>query len=160
MVMKRKNILKALILSVVALVSMAGFTSCYPDEENEWWGNPPYGWDTFNDTRLSGYWMLVQYNSDPVYPDRANYLFFNGDGYGYYYYMENGMRYRENMRYWCQDAVSGASNYQINIQCEYSTPLTTSHWFTHGGNTLWMQWTTGGGRVQTYVYDRIGGAPW
>ncbi len=158
--MKRKHIFNALILSVVALVSMAGFTSCYPDDDDTWWGNPPYGWDTFNDTRLSGYWMLVQYNSDPVSPDRANYLFFNGNGYGYYYYLENGDRYREEMRYWCQDAVSGASNYQINIQYEYSSPLTTSYWFTHGGNTLWMQWTTGGGRVQTYVYDRIGGAPW
>ena len=84
------------------------------------------------------------------------------DEAGDVYQLENWIANRETeqLRYWCQDAVSGASNYQINIQYEYSSPQTTSYWFTHGNNTLWMQWTTGGGRVQTYVYDRIYSAPW
>ncbi len=157
--MKRKSIFRTLLLSGVIVASMLGLTSCYVDG-GDWWGNPPYGWNTFNDTRLDGYWMLVQYNSDPVPSGNANYMYFNGNGFGYYYYLENGRPYREQMRYWCQDAVGGARNYQINIQYEYSSPLTTSYWFTHGGNTLWMQWTTNGGRVQTYVYDRVNGAPW
>ncbi len=143
--------------ALVALLSIT-FVSCGPDD-GPWWGNPPYGWN-FNDTRLRGYWQLVQYNSDPVPVSEANYMYFNGNGRGMYYYLDNGYREEENLRYWCQDAVSGASNYQINIQYEYSSPMTTSYWFTHGNNTLWLQWTTGGGRVQTYVYDRIGGAPW
>ena len=76
------------------------------------------------------------------------------------YYLDNGYREREQLRYWSQQSNSGASNCQINIQYQYSSPLTTSYWFTHGGNTLWMQWQTSGGRVQTYVYDRIDRAPW
>ena len=56
--------------------------------------------------------------------------------------------------------MSGASRFQINIQYEYDSPITTSYWFTHGNNTLWLQWQTSGGRVQTYVYDRVRSAPW
>ena len=155
-----KRILRTVagIVAVVAL-SVTGLTSCI-NAEGDWWGGPPTGWDTFNDSRLGGYWMLVQYNSDPVYQSDANYLYFNGNGYGYYYYLDNGYREREQLRYWCQGSNTGTSNYQINIQYEYSSPLTTNYWFTHGNNTLWMQWRTSGGRVQTYVYDRINYAPW
>ena len=64
----------------------AGLTSCVGDDDG-WWGGPPTGWDTFNDTRLSGYWALVQYNSDPVDADDANYLYFNGNGRGLYYFL-------------------------------------------------------------------------
>lgn len=67
----------------------AGLTSCVGDDDG-WWGGPPTGWDTFNDTRLSGYWALVQYNSDPVDADDANYLYFNGNGRGLYYYLQGG----------------------------------------------------------------------
>lgn len=147
-----------LLVALVSILSGTLLTSCDGDD-GPWWGTPPYGWN-FQDPRLQGYWQLVQYNSDNVYPDETNYMYFNGDGRGLYYYMERGYRETEQLRYWCQDAVSGASNYQINIQYEYSSPQTTSYWFTHGNNTLWMQWTTNGGRVQTYVYDRIYSAPW
>lgn len=156
--MKRKVTRIALIC--FAMITMAvSLSSCYIDTDDDWWGAPPYGY-TFNDNRLNGYWQLVQYNSDPVGFGDTNYLYFNGNGWGRYYYLENGDRYVEQLRYWCQDAVGGASNYQINIQYEYSSPVTESYWFTHGNNTLWIQWITDGGRVQTYVYDRIGGAPW
>ena len=145
-------------MAAVALVSLTTLTGCV-DTDDDWWGAPPYGY-SYNDPRLEGYWALVQYNSDPVSVGDANYMYFNGDGYGYYYYLDNGYREREQLRYWSQQSNSGASNYQINIQYQYSSPLTTSYWFTHGNNTLWMQWQTGGGRVQTYVYDRIDRAPW
>jgi hypothetical protein len=144
----------------VALVSMISLTGCV-DDDGIWWDNPPYGWDdSFQDRRLTGYWKLVQANSDEVYDNETNYLYFNGNGLGYYYYLDNGYEERERLRYYCQDSNIGASNYQINIQYEYSSPLTTSYWFTHGNNTLWMQWQTGGGRVQTYVYDRVNGVDW
>lgn len=155
----KRNLLNRIVVGLVALVSVFGLTSCY-DPDNVWWSDPGYGWNSFIDNRLSGYWQLVQYNSDPVSPALANYMYFNGDGYGYYYSLDNGYRNRERMRYWCQESYNGASNYQINLQYEYSSPLTTSYWFTHGNNTLWMQWQTSGGRVQTYVYDRINRAPW
>lgn len=153
-----KRLLRSVCMAFVALIATVSLTSC--DNGDTWWGAPPYGWDTFNDTRLGGYWQLVQYNSDPVAVGSANYMYFNGNGYGIYYYRDNGYRESERIRYWSQDAVYGASNYQINIQYEFSSPLTCSYWFTHGNNTLWMQWQTGGGRVQTYVYDRVPGAPW
>ena len=145
-------------LAVVVIMTLVGMTSCV-DPDGPFVGYPGYGWDG-NDPRLEGYWQLVQYNSDPVPANAANYLYFNGRGSGYYYYLDNGYREIERLLYWCQISNSGASNNQINIQYEYSNPLTTSYWFTHGENTLWLQWQTGGGRVQTYVYDRINYAPW
>lgn len=146
-------------MSAMALTASCALTSCI-DNDGPWWDEPGYGWDSFNDQRLEGYWKLVQYNSDPVSDGAANYMYFNGDGSGYYYYLDNGYRERERLRYWSQDSGNGASRYQINIQYEYSSPLTTSYWFTHSNNTLWLQWQTSGGRVQTYVYDRINYAPW
>lgn len=153
----KKNLMGKLALLTAVIVSLATFTSC--GDVDTWWGNPPYGY-TFDDSRLNGYWQLVQYNSDPVDIDDANYMYFNGNGFGYYYYLQNGRPRTEQIRYGCQDSTSGASNYQINIQYQYSSPVTMSYWFTHGNDTLWMQWQTSGGRVQTYVYDRINRAPW
>ena len=148
---------RALWLLGLAMVLTVGLTSC--DDDPYYWGSDPYGWN-FQDSRLQGYWQLVQYNSDPVPLSEANYMYFNGRGGGYFFYMQDGYRETEQLRYNCQNSVSGASNYQINIRYQYSSPLTTSYWFTHGNNTLWMQWQTQNGRVQTYVYDRINNAPW
>lgn len=153
----KKKLLPLSEILMVAFIFVISLSSCVGD--NSWWGAPPYGYD-FNDTRLAGYWQLVQYNSDPVYRSEANYLYFNGNGYGTYYYLSNGYAQKESLRYWCQDSMNGASNYQVNIQYQYSSPLTSSYWFTHNNNTLWLQWQTAGGRVQTYVYDRIYRAPW
>lgn len=58
-----KGIIPGLLLMCVLL--SAGLSSCVVDGD-DWWGGPPAGWDTFNDSRLTGYWGLVQYNSDPV----------------------------------------------------------------------------------------------
>lgn len=150
------SLLKSLPLLAISMLSL---TSCDIEEE-PWWDNPPYGWESYLDTRLCGYWKLVQCNSDPVSKYETNYMYFNGNGSGYFYYFDNGYRERERLRYFCQDSGNGASNYQINIQYEFSSPITTSYWFTHGQNTLWLQWQTYGGYVQTYVYDRINYAPW
>lgn len=155
----KKTLRDVMMLAAAVLLSATALTGC-TDPDDDWWGGPPSGWDTLNDGRLAGYWMLVQYNSEPVSAAEANYMYFNGNGSGYYYYLDNGYREREQLRYWSQYSNSGTSDYQINIQYEYSSPLTTNYWFTHGNNTLWMQWRTSGGRVQTYVYDRIDRAPW
>lgn len=145
------------ILLLISLFSAVSLTSC--NDNDYWWDEP--GWNnTFNDYRLQGYWMLVQYNSDPVSPREANYMYFNGNGRGLYFYLDNGYQQTEDMRYWCQQAYDATSNYQINIQYQYSSPLTSNYWFTHNNDTLWLQWRTNGGRVITYVYDRINYAPW
>ncbi len=146
------------LLASLAAVLAITLSSCII-EPDEWWSGPPTGWNTFNDTRLTGHWQLVQYNSEPVYTNDANYLYFNGNGAGLYYYLINGYRQVESIRYWSQNSNSGTSYYQINIQYEYDSPVTENYWFTHGGNTLWFQWRTSQG-VQTSVYDRIPRAPW
>lgn len=157
--MKRKiRISRIPLLTTLAILLTITLSSCVV-ETDDWWSGPPSGWNTFNDTRLAGHWQLVQYNSDPVYDNDANYLYFNGNGAGLYYYLINGYRQTESIRYWSQNSNSGTSNYQINIQYEFDSPVTENYWFTHNGNTLWFQWRTSRG-VQTSVYDRIPRAPW
>ena len=58
-------------------------------------------------------------HSEPVYTNDANYLYFNGNGAGLYYYLINGYRQVESIRYWSQNSNSGTSYYPINIQYEY-----------------------------------------
>lgn len=143
----------------LAIMLAVGMSSCYVDDG--WYPSPPNGWnDTFYDSRLNGFWQLRQINSQNVVGYSVNYLYFAGNGRGRYYYYENGLRHWEETAYWCQSSVSGTSNYQINLQYEYSgQPSTMNYWFTNGGRSLWMQWSNSGG-VQTYVYDYYPNAPW
>ena len=151
----------AKILGVAAIVAASlSLTSC--DDGGPWYDGyyPPNGWNsTFYDNRLNGYWELVQYNSYPVDPGEKNYMYFNGDGRGLYYYWQGGRRYTTGMVYWCQSSNTGTSQYQVNIQYEGGGSETTNYWFV-GNNTMTMQWMTTNGRTETYVYDRIGYAPW
>ena len=96
----------------------------------------------------------------PVGPYDTNYMDFYGDGHGRYYYYRNSHPYSEEMAYFCQRSGSTTTNYQINIQYEDGTGSTMAYWFTDGGNTLWLQWQTGNGRVMTYLYDRVSYIPW
>ena len=149
------------LLPIVAGIAMTLFmsvtlTSC--DSDDYWYDGP--GWnDGFYDRDLSGYWVLVQVNSVEALGTDCNYLFFNGRGRGAYYFWDNGRKYIEDTYYDCQYSNSGISDYQINLQYGNSRPTTMNYWFTHGGNTLWLQWRENG-RPMTYVYDRYGGAPW
>lgn len=146
-------------LLALAVLMMTGLSGCMVSDGNsDWWSYPGNDWG-YTDPRLGGYWQLVQYNSDYVDADEANYLYFDGNGFGYYYYLYNGYPQRERLRYWCQQSYNSASP-RINIQYESNSPLTTNYWFTHNNRTLWLQWQTAGGRMQTYVYDRISYAPW
>lgn len=153
----KKHLLKYLGIFLMALTLVPMLTSCSDDPI--WWDDPGGNWN-YTDRRLTGYWQLVSYNDDYVPESASNFFSFDGYGNGYYYYYSNGFLERERIHYWCQESYNGASGYQINIQYEYSNPLTTNYWFTHNNNTLWMQWQTAGGRVQTYVYDRINYSPW
>lgn len=157
--MKRKFLKFAAWLPAMLLLCI-GLSSCYVEVDSDWWDGPPAGWNTINDRRLAGYWVLVQYNSDPVTAINANYLYFNGSGRGRYYYQQNGIKEIESTVYYSQNSNSGTSNYQLNLQYQFSSPLTLNYWFTHNGNTLWMQWRTKAGYVETYVYDRVQSAPW
>lgn len=149
-----KKISTYCILVAATILSALSLTSCYDDT---WAPAPPYGWSDFYDSRLNGFWELYQANDVQVSARNTNYLFFNGNGGGYYYYYTTGRLMRERMAYYCQDAVSGNSRYQINIQYENGRPSTMSYWFT--GDTLWMQWTSNG-RLTTYLYRPVSSVPY
>ncbi|MDE5843097.1 MAG: hypothetical protein K2H35_05110 [Muribaculaceae bacterium] len=157
---KVKKWIRSMLLAAVMILSGVGLTGCYVDGDI-WNPAPPMGWnDTFYDSNLNGYWQLVEINNMRVTGYDVNYLFFNGYGRGRYYYFYRGARYWENTAYWCQYAVSGQSNYQINLQYESSgSPTTMNYWFEDRGRTLIMQWRNYDG-WQTYVYVAYPGAPW
>lgn len=155
----RVKITRVMVVMALIVMSAVGLSSCYVDDG--WAPQPPYGWtDTFYDSRLNGFWALVQVNSMEVSGYEVNYMYFGGNGRGIYYYYDRGVRYWENTAYWCQNSVSGTSDYQMNLQYETAgSPTTMNYWFTNSNRTLWMQWRANG-NVQTYVYDIYPNAPW
>ena len=155
--MKRRKILSSIWGLAMIMSMLLLFSSC---ESDEWPGGPGWG-GSFYDRNLTGYWELVQVNSEPVFGVKKNYLMFGGNGYGYYYYWDNGRRMIMDTYYDCQISNSGTSNYQMNLVYGNGRPDTINYWFTNtsSGYSLWMQWREGG-RVVTYVYDRINRAPW
>lgn len=154
--MKIKKLLTLIVGIAMVLGMSMTLTSC---ESDDYWYDGP-GWDNgFYDRNLTGFWELVQVDSHAAMGYDKNYLFFDGRGYGTYFYWERGSRYEMPTYYDCQYSNSGTSDYQMNLQYGNGYPTTINYWFTNGGLTLWMQWREGG-RVITYVYDRINGAPW
>ncbi len=145
---------KLLYLPIIGMLLLL-LPSC---DVNYWNPEPPSGWDTFYDQDLTGCWQLYQVNSNYVRGDEVNYMYFNGDGRGTYYYWDRGYQETERLAYCCQRSVSGASTLQINIKYEYGSPSTMNYWFSDN-DTLWMQWRNSYG-VQTYVYKYINRVPW
>lgn len=151
-----KKYIHCLMATMMMLPMLSG---CGYVDYDGWNPEPPYGWDnTFCDQDLTGCWQLYQINSEYVSGDAVNFMQFNGDGRGYYYYYDRGYREEERIAYWCQHSVSGSSALQVNIQYEYGRPSTMNYWFTDR-YTLWMQWRNSYG-VQTYVYKEVPRAPW
>ena len=143
----RKRLLKGLGAWMLFSVFTVLLSSCANDS---YW----YDDGDFYDRRLDGSWELVQYNSHPVYDDEVNYLYFAGNGRGTYYYYDRGRMYSMPTYYESQRNYSGMTDYQLNLQYGNDRPVTIDYWFTNGANELWMQWRTGG-RIETYVYDRV-----
>lgn len=139
------------------VITLLALSSC--DDVDFWSPSPPSGWnDTFYDQNLTGCWQLYQVNSEYIRGDEVNYMKFNGDGRGTYFYYDRGYQKTERLAYWCQRSVNGTSSLQINIQYEYGSPSTMNYWFSDK-DTLWMQWRNSYG-VQTYVYKYINRIPW
>lgn len=118
----------------------------------------PTGWN-FNDTRLQGYWQLVEINGGAVTGYDTNYLEFFGNGRGEYYYYRNATPRSEDIAYWCQNAEYGDSRYQINIQYANGSASTMNYWFSSSGNTLYLRWNSTNG-IYTYAYARVSGVNW
>ncbi len=156
---KVAKVCRPLLMALVFVSLSIGLSSCYVDAS---WNPEPPSYNTFYDSRLNGYWELVSINNRNVYGDAVNYLYFNGDGRGRYYYFNNGIRYWEYTSYWCQQSASGQSNYQVNLQYESSgSPTTMNYWFSNGRRYLTLQWYNSYG-WQTYVYGYYSSynAPW
>lgn len=152
-----KNIYKLLAALTILLAVPALFTSCGDDD----WapGPPPSGWnDAFYDRALTGSWQLIQANGTTVTDNETNYLEFYGNGRGKYSYYQNGMLYSEAMGYWCEAPYGTYTDYQINIQYEYSSPVTMSYWFA-GDDVLYLRWVTTNGNTVTYTYRAINYTP-
>lgn len=149
-----KKIYTKLMLGMMVVMTSAMLSSCYTD-----WGGPQPP-ANFYDSRLTGYWQLVQINGYAVSGMEVNYMYFNGSGRGIYYYFQNNRRYWENMQYWCEDSYSYYSDYTLNIlyQSSYS-PTEMSYWFSNGNNALYMRWYDRGQTV-TYTYTRYPSSPW
>lgn len=150
--MKRFKSLLPLLASLLLMVAIQG---CGP-VNNNWY---PVDNNDYADPNLTGTWILVQYNSDNIPLNEANWLYFDGRFRGYYYYYQGGRPCTQQIRYWNQ-YYSGSNRNYISIQYADGGSMEGNYWFTHGGNTLWIQWTDRGGFVQTYVYDRVNNAPW
>ncbi|MDE6230120.1 MAG: hypothetical protein K2M37_00695 [Muribaculaceae bacterium] len=150
-----KRILQWICGSAVALAAATGMTSC---GNTIWWNDPGWGYN-YTDQRLTGMWQLVQINTQPVLPQNANFLEFDGSGSGYYYYYDRNREYREQLRYWVEAGYQGAYN-SIDIQYRNGGGMSGTYWFTNNNHTLCLQWVTSGGRVETYAYDWTPYRPW
>lgn len=147
-----KKSLSFFIMAMILGISLS-LTSCIVD-----YG--PGGYGNYSDSRLTGFWQLVQVNGVAITGTNVNYMYFNGQGNGNYYYFQNNRRYTERLQYWCTASNGYYQDYELNILYQYSSsPTSMTYWFTNGGNALYMQWYENG-RPQTYLYTRYPGAPW
>lgn len=141
---------------LASLIMLATLSSC--DTAPDWGADGPYG--PYTDPYLTGPWILVQYNSDNVPVQNANWFYFNGRNGGYYYFYDAaGRRNTEEIRYWNDYDPNSNRNY-IQIQYASGSMMEGPYWYTHNGDTLWIQWTDQRGNIQTYVYDRVQTTPW
>lgn len=146
-----KHTLRRFVIAITLFLGMGvAFTSC--DVDNWYPAGPDDSGSSFWDSRLTGYWQLIEISPAQGGLD-TNYMFFNGSGRGIYYYYLNGRPYKDLFNYWCQDSVNGQSWYQCNIQYQSSsTPSTMNYWFQNG--FLYFQWRNQSGYT-TSVYKRV-----
>lgn len=145
---------KKLLLSLSALLMLV-MSSCIQTPS---WNQP-----TFYDSRLYGYWELVQINGYPTTGYDVNYMYFNGNGAGLYYYYDRGYRYDERLTYYCtKTGYSGGYNeLVIQYQNSYNGPTAVDYYFSNSGNVLYMEWYDSYSRRNViYTYSRINNFYW
>lgn len=149
----RRYLNSLLVAGALACSSM--LTSCVVSVGDDW--QPDYD-RYFYDTYLFGVWELWSINGAVVPDNQLNWLEFNSNGRGYYYYYQYGRPMTTPLRYDCRYSSDRYSNTVINIQY-YGDAYPTSmyYWFT--GDRLTMQWVDRG-RVTTYEYIPVDYAPW
>ena len=145
-----KSIFRKIITGTALCLTMAAtatLTSC--DNNDGWYPEHPEYYNKFYDQGLNGTWKLISDNKGIVEGTEVNYLEFNGNGRGVYYFYSNGMPESEPLVYNCQGTDSSISNSQLNVQYGNGVPTSMYYWFTP--NRLWMQWRNASG-IHTYCY--------
>lgn len=136
---------KSVLFTFIAFLSLSIFSSCEEDDVY-------YDYD-YN---LTGYWMLVEDDYGYVPEDETNFLYFNGNGFGSYFYYDRGRLYEMRLNYWCMANPYPGQDDELNIEYEDGTGATMNYWFERNYNFLTLSWYTDRGR-ETYVYQRVNG---
>lgn len=133
-----------LTLLLAGICLSLSFTGC--DDEPY----PPYGPGngSFLDQNLEGEWELYTVDGQPVYGRNVNYLDFDDDGDGTYYYYQNGREMEEDFIFWC---YSYGDDWYLHIDYQYSPDSDMIYWFENNFNYLYLQWWNGNRNV-TYCY--------
>lgn len=149
-----KRFLKKSVLPMMfGTMLVAGLNSC----DNEEWNDLD---SYFYDSRLKGYWQLVEVNGEAVDGYSVDFMSFNGGGQGELYYYVNTDEELENLQYTCQESVNDVSEYQINIMYDNSsTPKTMNYTFDNDNQTLHLLWIDNGVPMD-YTYTAYPYEPW
>lgn len=151
-----KNLYTRLALLATAIIFSLTAVSC--DDEWDDWGDDWGQSGSWIDRNLIGTWELYQVNGDIVDDGEENYMQFNRNGYGWYYYYRYGQPIKEKIRFWC-DYTNNPSINQVNIIYANGDRSSINYWFS--GQRLYMQWydENYGGNV-TYMYRNVDSLPY
>lgn len=142
-----KHILRTLVIASLIVCGASFVTSC--DDGGYWW---PDNNNTYLDSNLIGSWQLIQINEMAVTPNETNYLRFFNNGTGYYYYLLNGNKIREQIGWIC---MAGYNRDTISIRYQDGRTATMNYWFSGGNNYLYLNWNTSTQGTITYCYRYV-----
>lgn len=151
--------MQATMIVVLSLLGSSVLTSCIVVND-PWDGDGGYVNNIYYDSYLTGVWQLYSVNGSPVGGTQTNWLQFNGNGRGYYFYFNYGNRMVMNMNYECMDGYNNYYGSNTILNLYYGNDLNPqSMYYWYEGNSLVMQWSD---RYQTttYVYRAVPNAPW
>lgn len=142
--MKKTYALLALLIMAVCV----GFTSC----DDDIYGPPGQSYDP----DLLGTWELYSADGVPVYGYQVNWLEFNRNGTGTYYYYHNGREYSMGL-YWGVDWYGGEQELYIDYNDGSSASM--YYWFNSNATFLYTEWYERGYR-HTYIYRYVDYPAW
>lgn len=136
------------LLMLLVLSLCVGLSSC----DDDIYGPP----GTNYDSALVGTWELYSADGSPVYGYQVNWLQFNRNGTGSYYFYQDGRQYEMGL-YWGVDWYAGSKELYIDYNDGRSASM--DYWFNSNATYLYTQWYERGYR-HTYVYRYVDGPAW
>lgn len=103
------------------------------------------------DKDLLGTWELYSADGNRVYDYQVNWLEFNRNGQGYYYYYDDGRQYSMWLDYTVR--YYGGGN-QLYIEYQDGSSVSMNYWFNSNATYLYTQWYENG-RSHTYTYRYV-----